>query len=172
MCAVLGVGMAICASWGLAAGFGIMFTPLHLNIPFLLLGLGVDDAFILVSEFQRALRKVRLQSESRSYYRHTVSGYGRWNRDGAGLESRRHVDLYHLFDRFLGFCNWIYNCSPSVVLVLYLCRPRRIIWFLLPNNFFHGLRIPECKKITKTKTWFHLLLQGCGWVLWAVQVGS
>eukprot|EP00466_Bigelowiella_natans_P019105 jgi/Bigna1/68029/fgenesh1_pg.5_\ len=56
--------MALCASWGLAAGFGVIFTPLHLNIPFLLVGLGVDDAFILVTEFQRASQKGQGKTEA------------------------------------------------------------------------------------------------------------
>uniref|UniRef100_A0A7S3Z2Z2 SSD domain-containing protein n=1 Tax=Lotharella globosa TaxID=91324 RepID=A0A7S3Z2Z2_9EUKA len=54
--AVLGIGMALAASWGLASAFGEVFSPLHAIIPFLLVGLGVDDAFILVTGYQRALK--------------------------------------------------------------------------------------------------------------------
>jgi len=56
LCAVLSVGLAIAASYGLASGFGERYNPLHGVIPFLLIGLGVDDAFILVTTFQRAMR--------------------------------------------------------------------------------------------------------------------
>jgi len=54
-CAVISIGMALAASWGLSSAFGEVFSPLHAMIPFLLIGLGVDDAFILVTGYQRAL---------------------------------------------------------------------------------------------------------------------
>ena len=41
---------------GIAGWVGIKNTQLNLNLPFLLLGLGVDDAFVLAAEFARATR--------------------------------------------------------------------------------------------------------------------
>jgi len=57
LCAILSVGLAIAASYGLSAGVGEKYNPLHGVIPFLLIGLGVDDAFILVTNFQRATKE-------------------------------------------------------------------------------------------------------------------
>jgi len=57
MTAVISIGMALAASWGLASAFGEFYSPLHGIIPFLLVGLGVDDAFILVTHYQQALEK-------------------------------------------------------------------------------------------------------------------
>lgn len=45
------VGMSIVASTGLAASMGIMYTPLHSLLPFILLGIGVDDSFVIADAF-------------------------------------------------------------------------------------------------------------------------
>ena len=53
-------GIIVALSWvagmGLGAFIGLMNNNLNNNIPFLLLGLGVDDAFVLVGEYQRSRR--------------------------------------------------------------------------------------------------------------------
>lgn len=54
--AILSVILAIMAGWGLCFYFGVYFSSLTYNIPFLLLGLGVDDAFVIVSEYHRAIK--------------------------------------------------------------------------------------------------------------------
>lgn len=54
---LLTVGLSFGAGMGLGALFGIPNNQLTNNIPFLLLGLGVDDAFVLSSEFQRIKRQ-------------------------------------------------------------------------------------------------------------------
>ena len=48
------VGFSFAGCMGIGAFLGLYNNNLNNNIPFLLLGLGVDDAFVLVSEFQRA----------------------------------------------------------------------------------------------------------------------
>jgi predicted RND superfamily exporter protein len=50
------VGASFVSSSGLGAFFGVKTNPLNGNIPFLLLGLGVDDSFVIVSEFLRHAR--------------------------------------------------------------------------------------------------------------------
>jgi predicted RND superfamily exporter protein len=56
-CAVLvAVGLAFGAGMGVGAYLGLLWNQLNLNIPFLLLGLGVDDAFVLCAEFSRATK--------------------------------------------------------------------------------------------------------------------
>ena len=50
------VGLSYFAGLGLGAFFGMKNNNLNGNIPFLLLGLGVDDAFVLCAEFSRARR--------------------------------------------------------------------------------------------------------------------
>mmetsp|Transcript_17961 Transcript_17961/g.43972 ORF Transcript_17961/g.43972 Transcript_17961/m.43972 type:complete len:658 (+) Transcript_17961:1036-3009(+) len=63
-CAVFSVGMALAASYGLASAFGQLFSPLHGIIPFLLTGLGVDDAFILVTNFQSAMANEKTMEDA------------------------------------------------------------------------------------------------------------
>ena len=42
------VGQAILASYGLCFYFGVFYGPVHPTIPFLLLGIGVDDMFVII----------------------------------------------------------------------------------------------------------------------------
>ena len=54
-CAALAIcGMSFQSCLGAGAMIGIYNNNLNTNIPFLLLGLGIDDAFVLTSEFRRA----------------------------------------------------------------------------------------------------------------------
>lgn len=54
MCTLLSVLLAFSACIGIGASIGLKDNPLNNNIPFLLLGLGVDDAFVLSGEYTRA----------------------------------------------------------------------------------------------------------------------
>lgn len=42
------VGQAIMASYGLCFYLGVFYGPVHPIIPFLLLGIGVDDMFVII----------------------------------------------------------------------------------------------------------------------------
>mmetsp|Transcript_89707 Transcript_89707/g.254130 ORF Transcript_89707/g.254130 Transcript_89707/m.254130 type:complete len:992 (+) Transcript_89707:100-3075(+) len=60
------IGVSYVSSTGLGGLFGIKTNPLNANIPFLLVGLGVDDAFVLVAEFVRhSLAKPEISIEER-----------------------------------------------------------------------------------------------------------
>ncbi|XP_058956472.2 patched domain-containing protein 3 isoform X1 [Pocillopora verrucosa] len=45
---VICIGLAIGVSFGLASAFGVFYGPVHSTLPFLLLGIGVDDMFVIV----------------------------------------------------------------------------------------------------------------------------
>ncbi|RMX44018.1 hypothetical protein pdam_00012962 [Pocillopora damicornis] len=45
---VLCVGLSIGVSFGIASACGIFYGPIHSTLPFLLLGIGVDDMFVIV----------------------------------------------------------------------------------------------------------------------------
>ncbi|XP_050397303.2 patched domain-containing protein 3 isoform X1 [Patella vulgata] len=45
---ILCVGMSICVSFGLSSACGLEYGPLHSILPFLLLGIGVDDMFVII----------------------------------------------------------------------------------------------------------------------------
>lgn len=57
------VGLSTGASFGLSAAFGLFFGPVHSLLPFILLGIGVDDAFVIVNAYNRE-RKVSRKSET------------------------------------------------------------------------------------------------------------
>jgi len=63
-CAILTVGLSILGSYGLAGAMSIIYTPLSTSLPFLVLGLGVDDAFIIAGEFQQQIKDHLLKGQA------------------------------------------------------------------------------------------------------------
>ena len=49
MMSVLAIGLAIAASMGVSQLCGWPYTPVHSVLPFVLLGLGVDDSFVIMN---------------------------------------------------------------------------------------------------------------------------
>ncbi|XP_078317578.1 patched domain-containing protein 3-like isoform X2 [Crassostrea virginica] len=49
---LLSVGMSIGFAYGLATTFGVIYGPVHAIMPFLLLGIGVDDMFVIVEAWK------------------------------------------------------------------------------------------------------------------------
>ena len=54
MCGIVSIGMAVASAYGLGAYFGIFYSPLMNVLPFLLLGIGVDDMFVIVNAYDNA----------------------------------------------------------------------------------------------------------------------
>ncbi len=63
LAALITVGLSTGAGFGASSGFGLFFGPVHNLLPFILLGIGVDDAFVIVNAFNRE-RKVARSAES------------------------------------------------------------------------------------------------------------
>jgi len=73
-CVVLIVGLSYAAAMGFGFYCGIPNNQLTLNIPFLLLGLGVDDAFVLASEFDMNRLRFPADSMEKSITRTAMTG--------------------------------------------------------------------------------------------------
>mmetsp|Transcript_2466 Transcript_2466/g.3461 ORF Transcript_2466/g.3461 Transcript_2466/m.3461 type:complete len:800 (-) Transcript_2466:32-2431(-) len=63
--ALVTVGLSIGAGFGISSAFGLFYGPVHSLLPFILLGIGVDDAFVIVNAFDRE-RKTKRSAESNS----------------------------------------------------------------------------------------------------------
>lgn len=50
---LLSVGMAFIAGCGLCSLIGISYGPVHTSLPFLLMGLGVDDIFVMMACYRK-----------------------------------------------------------------------------------------------------------------------
>lgn len=57
------VALSTVAGFGLSSFFGLLFGPVHNVLPFVLLGIGVDDGFVIANAFNRE-RKVARKDES------------------------------------------------------------------------------------------------------------
>ena len=49
---ILGVLMGIIVSYGLCSAFGLFYGPMHSVMPFLMLGIGIDDMFVIVQSWE------------------------------------------------------------------------------------------------------------------------
>ena len=58
--AVFEISLAVAAGFGVCAAAGLKYGPMHSVAPFLVLGLGCDDCFVLVNAFERTDRKAPL----------------------------------------------------------------------------------------------------------------
>lgn len=51
MCGVAAAGLSMAAGIGFTSCVGLPWTNLHLIVPFLVLGIGVDDMFVILQAF-------------------------------------------------------------------------------------------------------------------------
>jgi len=49
---IVGVVMGIVVSYGLCSGVGLFYGPMHSVMPFLMLGIGIDDMFVIVQSWE------------------------------------------------------------------------------------------------------------------------
>lgn len=59
---LLSVGMAYISGCGICSFLGIKYGPVHTSLPFLLMGLGVDDVFVMLA----CWRKVQIESSDKN----------------------------------------------------------------------------------------------------------
>ena len=57
--------MAMVAGFGTASLFGLLYRPVHSVSPFILLGIGVDDTFVITNTFNHERAGVRARSGTR-----------------------------------------------------------------------------------------------------------
>jgi len=62
--ALVTVGISTAAGFGLSSLFGLFFGPVHSLLPFLLLGIGVDDVFVIVNAFNRERKGTRASEDN------------------------------------------------------------------------------------------------------------
>ena len=72
---LISVGMAIGISYGLCALLGLSYGPLHNMIPFILLGLGIDDMFVIMQCFNN-LNPEESKLKIRQQFGRTMRGAG------------------------------------------------------------------------------------------------
>lgn len=51
------IGMSFASAIGLCSFLGISYGPVHTSLPFLLMGLGIDDMFVMMASWQKVQRE-------------------------------------------------------------------------------------------------------------------
>lgn len=75
--ALVVVGISISAGFSISSAFGLFFGPVHSLLPFILLGIGVDDAFVIVNAFNRERNVPRSQEDNDSIVKRTSRSLAR-----------------------------------------------------------------------------------------------
>ena len=73
MSGIISVIMGLVVCFGLSSAFGLLFGPMHSVLPFLLLGIGIDDMFVIVQCFEN-LKDQKLEPLER--FGHTLKHAG------------------------------------------------------------------------------------------------
>lgn len=63
---LMSVGMSFISSIGLCSLFGISYGPVHTSLPFLLMGLGIDDLFVIMASWTKVQREHKSPRDPRS----------------------------------------------------------------------------------------------------------
>jgi Niemann-Pick C1 protein len=77
LAALVLVILSTAASFGLSAGIGLFFGPVHSLLPFILLGIGVDDAFVIVNAFNRERTVPRSQESNTDLAKRSANALAR-----------------------------------------------------------------------------------------------
>mmetsp|Transcript_23737 Transcript_23737/g.67064 ORF Transcript_23737/g.67064 Transcript_23737/m.67064 type:complete len:923 (-) Transcript_23737:74-2842(-) len=75
--ALVTVGLSTAAGFGLSSLFGLFFGPVHSLLPFILLGIGVDDAFVIVNAFNRERKTKRSAEDNETLAKRSASSLAR-----------------------------------------------------------------------------------------------
>lgn len=54
---LMSVGMSFASAIGLCSFLGISYGPVHTSLPFLLMGLGIDDMFVIMASWNKVQRE-------------------------------------------------------------------------------------------------------------------
>lgn len=63
---LLSVGMAFASSIGICSLLGISYGPVHTSLPFLLMGLGIDDIFVIMASWQKVQNEHKSPNDPRT----------------------------------------------------------------------------------------------------------
>jgi len=90
LAALVLVGLSTGAGFGLASAMGLFFGPVHSLLPFILLGIGVDDAFVIVNAFNRERKGPRSKETNEDIAERAARAMGR---AGASITVTSMTDL-------------------------------------------------------------------------------
>ena len=71
------VALSTVAGFGVSSAMGLFFGPVHSLLPFILLGIGVDDAFVIVNAFDRARKGPRSKETNEDIAERAARAMGR-----------------------------------------------------------------------------------------------
>eukprot|EP00934_Nitzschia_sp_Nitz4_P001366 Nitzschia sp. Nitz4//scaffold395_size11642//5914//11294//NITZ4_009033-RA/size11642-processed-gene-0.12-mRNA-1//-1//CDS//3329550258//1366//frame0 len=84
------VGLSTAAGFGLSSIFGMFYGPVHSVLPFILLGIGVDDSFVIVNAFNRERKGPRSSEDNEGIAQRCARALGR---AGASITVTSATDL-------------------------------------------------------------------------------
>ena len=64
---ILGVLIGLIVSYGLCSAMGLFYGPMHSMLPFLLLGIGIDDMFVIIQCWETLTEEQKKQSHVKKF---------------------------------------------------------------------------------------------------------
>jgi len=90
LAAVFMIALSTIAGFGISSAIGLFFGPVHSLLPFILLGIGVDDCFVIVNAFDRERSVPRKQEDDETLVDRCARGL---SRAGASITVTSMTDL-------------------------------------------------------------------------------
>ncbi|XP_061206935.1 patched domain-containing protein 3 [Neopsephotus bourkii] len=145
---VISAGLAVLSSFGLLLFCGVPFVITVANAPFLILGVGVDDMFIMIASWEQSLRK-KDKSDAKSLLAETYS------------EAALSVTITTLTD-VLAFFIGTWTAFPSVRSFCLYTGTAFVFCYIYTMTFFGAITVLNHKREQGNRHWLTCMPVGVG----------
>ncbi|CAB9519756.1 Pick C1-like protein 1 [Seminavis robusta] len=151
--AVAMIGLSTIAGFGLSALIGLFFGPVHSLLPFILLGIGVDDCFVIVNAFDRERKVPRKHEDDEALVERCARGL---SRAGASITVTSMTDL-------VAFAISSTSALPALAsFCAYASISITFLWFFASTFFTACLVLDERRQRGNRRDCFCCLTRGSG----------
>ncbi|NWY18593.1 PTHD3 protein, partial [Aphelocoma coerulescens] len=147
-CGVLSSGLAVLSSFGLMLFCGVPFVVTVANAPFLILGVGVDDMFIMIASWEQSSRK-KEKSSVKSLLAETYA------------EAALSVTITTLTD-VLAFFIGTWTAFPSVRSFCLYTGTAFVFCYVYTMTFFGAVLVLNHKREQENRHWLTCMRVGVG----------
>ncbi|XP_069633695.1 patched domain-containing protein 3 [Haliaeetus albicilla] len=147
-CGVVSAGLAVLSSFGLMLFCGVPFVVTVANAPFLILGVGVDDMFIMIASWEQSLRK-KEKSDVKSLLAETYT------------EAALSVTITTLTD-VLAFFIGVWTAFPSVRSFCLYTGTAFVFCYIYTLTFFGAVIVLNYKREQGNRHWLTCMPVGVG----------
>ena len=149
------IGMGVAFSYGVCSALGFLYTPPHKVLPFLFLGFGIDDMFVIVQCWNNMTPEERKNSSHSERFAHTMKRAGVaititsvTDMVAFGIGSLTQVSKYpvcYLVNFAIYYLVFFQISGASTQIFLHVCLCWNICHFHVPSNRFSSCHVSGSK---------------------------